>query len=120
MGGLLFAGTDNGFWVFLIMTVILGGSAAWATGRALAKTWRPFGQVFVYVIGLGGAVHFLHHALFGEAFLSLHYYLVDVVILAVAASLGYRRMRAQQMVTQYSFSFDASGPFGWSAKPANK
>ena len=118
--GLLFVDTENGFWVFLVMTVVLGGSAAWATGRALAKTWRPFAQVFVYVLGLAAAVHFLHHALFGEDFLSLHYYLVTVVILAVAASLGYRRMRAQQMAMQYSFAFDASGPFGWRAKPANK
>ena len=31
---------DN-FWVFLILTVVIGGGAAFLAGRALASQWRP-------------------------------------------------------------------------------
>ena len=49
----------------LFVTGILGGAAAWATGHALAGTWRPFRQLAGYVLLLGGAVRFVHFALFG-------------------------------------------------------
>jgi hypothetical protein len=32
---------DNGLWIFLLVTVLMGGSAARATGAAIASTWRP-------------------------------------------------------------------------------
>ena len=28
-------------WVFLLLTVVLGGGAAFLAGRSLAKDWRP-------------------------------------------------------------------------------
>ena len=27
---------------FLLVTVLLGGGAAWLAGRAIAQTWRPW------------------------------------------------------------------------------
>jgi hypothetical protein len=117
MGGILYPDRPGAVWVFLTMTLILGGLAAWATGRALAKTWRPYGQVLIYMVPIAAAVMFLHHALFGEALLSLYYYLVTYVIAAILASIGFRRMRVQQMLTQYSFAFAQAGPFGWQPKP---
>ena len=36
---------DNGLWIFLLVTVLIGGSAARATGAAIASTWRPPWQV---------------------------------------------------------------------------
>ena len=48
----------------LFVTCLLGGGAAWATGRALADSWRPFGQAIVYLLLLGAAVRFAHFALF--------------------------------------------------------
>jgi hypothetical protein len=116
MGGILYSDAPGAGWVFLTMTLILGGTAAWATGRALAKTWRPYAQVLIYMVPLAAAVRFLHHSLFGETVLSIHYYLMTYVIAAIAASIGFRRMRVQQMLTQYSFAFAAAGPFGWQPK----
>ena len=45
--------------VFLLVTVLLGGSAAWLTGRAVATTWRPWWHAAFYVIILGCVVRFL-------------------------------------------------------------
>jgi hypothetical protein len=116
MGGVLYPDAPGAIWVFLSMTVVLGGLAAWATGRALAKTWRPYVQVLIYMIPLAAAMLFLHYALFGEKLLSIHYYIVNYLIAAIAASVGFRRMRVQQMLTQYSFAFAPAGPFGWQPK----
>ena len=53
---------------FLLVTVILGGSAAFVAGRAVAQTWRPWWQGIAYMLILGAAVHFVHYAMFGGAF----------------------------------------------------
>ena len=42
----------------------MGGSAAWASGKSIAQTWRPAWQVVPYMIVLGFAVRFIHFALF--------------------------------------------------------
>ena len=46
----LYEANDNGEWVFLLLTVVLGGAAAWATGKAIAQTWRPFWHVPTYAL----------------------------------------------------------------------
>ena len=116
MDGILYAGGPFGFWVFVLLTIVLGGAAAWTTGRALAKTWQPPVLVPVYMVALAAAVRFLHHALFAESFFSPHYYLVDYAVLAVVAGLGYRHMRARQMVRQYGWSYMSRGFLGWREK----
>ena len=108
----------GGLWVFLVLTLVLGGAAAWAAGRALARTWRPPLLIPLYMIGLAAAVRFLHYALFGEPFLSLHYYGVDYAVLVLAAGASYRRTRARQMARQYGWAYDAAGIFFWREKPA--
>ena len=50
---------------------MLGGAAALATGRALAKTWSPLAMLTPYMVVLAAAVRFLHFSLFGELLLSL-------------------------------------------------
>ena len=50
--------------IFLIMTVIIGGGAAFLAGRALASKWRPFWMPVVYMLPLGLALRFFHYALF--------------------------------------------------------
>jgi len=104
--------------VFLILTVLIGGGAAWLSGRALALKWRPFWQVIVYMALLAAAVRFLHYALFGEVLLSLQYYLVAYAVLLAAAALGYRLTRVRQMVTQYYWLYERAGLFGWREKRA--
>jgi hypothetical protein len=88
---------------FLLVTVILGGAAAFATGRAIAQTWRPWWQLVVYMLILGGAQRFIHFALFGGTLLSEYYYAVDSAIAIGVALIGFRFTRVRQMAQQYGF-----------------
>jgi hypothetical protein len=114
MSGILWTDTDNGLFVFLLLT-ILGAAAATATGRALAKTWSPEWLLLPAMAILSAAVRFLHFSLFQEELSSIHYYLVAFVILLAVAWLGYRSMRAGQMATQYSWAYEKAG-IGWRAR----
>jgi hypothetical protein len=100
-------------WLFLLVTVVMGGWAAWMTGRACAITWRPYPILFLYLVVLAGGVRFIHMALFGGTLLSLHYYLVDLVVVQLIGAIGYRRTRVRQMVSRYGWLFEPAGPFGW-------
>ena len=107
---------EQSFATFLLVTVFLGGGAAWLAGRALAMTWRPYLQLVAYLFVLALFVRFLHFALFEGTLLSLHYYLVDLVVLQIAGALGYRLKRVKQMVTQYRWMYERAGPFNWRAR----
>ena len=108
MAGLIWTDTDNGLFVFVLLT-ILGAAAAWATGRALAKGWSPIWLIVPAMAVLSAAVRFLHFSLFQEDLFSIHYYIVTLVILLAVAWIGYRAMRATQMATQYSWAYAKSG-----------
>ena len=107
---------ENSFTVFLILTVIIGGGAAYMTGRALASHWRPITQPILYTLLLALVVRFFHYALFEGSLMSLHYYAVDAVVLIAGTLLGYRITRVRQMVTQYSWLYKRAGPFAWREK----
>src|SRR6202167_338873 len=92
---------EGSFGVFLLVTVILGGGAAALAGRAIATTWRPRWQIVAYMLILGGAVRFIHFALFGGTLLSVHYYAVDSAICLAFGFAGFQAARASQMVSQY-------------------
>jgi len=100
---------EPGVGVFLLVTIVLGGGAAWLTGRALALTWRPWWQAIAAALLLGLGVRFIHFALFGATLLSPHYYGVDTLVVALFAIASYRATRTQQMVRQYG---PLSGPGG--------
>lgn len=110
---------ENGLWVFVLLTVILGGSAAWVTGKAIASTWRPFWQVPFYALLLTGCVRFLHYGLWDEPLFPPQNWAVDYLVLLSCAVLGYKRMRAVQLSTQYFWLFAPAGPLGWRRKPAS-
>jgi len=103
MPGWLYDAGPNGDWVFLLVTVIMGGMAAYATGGAIASTWRPRWQLVVYGFLIAGAVRFIHHALFDEPFIAPRSYVVDLVVLVVAAAFGFRLTRSRQMREQYDW-----------------
>ena len=108
---------EGSFGVFLLVTIILGGGAALLAGRAIAATWRPWWQVVIYMLILGGAVRFIHFALFGGTLVSPHYYAVDSVVCLIAGLLGFRAARVAQMVRQYRWINVADGPLRWRRKP---
>jgi hypothetical protein len=105
--------SDDGLRVFLGLTVILGGAAAFLAGQGLARGWKPFGRVFFYMALLAAAVRFFDYALFGGDLLSPYYYLVTYVVLMLAASLGFRVMRTTQMVRQYRWLYERTSPLTW-------
>lgn len=104
---------EGSFGVFLLVTIILGGGAAWLSGRAIALTWRPGWQVFAYSLILGLAVRFIHFSLFGGSLLSTHYYLIDSGVCMVLGFLGFRAARVSQMVGQYPWVNQPDGPLRW-------
>jgi hypothetical protein len=110
--------SDDGLRVFLALTVIIGGGAAFLAGRGLAKGWKPHWRLFFYMALLAGAVRFFHYALFDGDLLSLYYYLVTYAVLVAAASLGYRMMRTTQMVTQYRWLYERTSPLTWRDRKA--
>jgi hypothetical protein len=115
MAGILWADSRYGFFTFVLITLVLGGAGAWATGRAIAKTWRPLVMLAPYMLMLTAGVRFLHFALYGEPLLSPVLFLVAFVWTTAVGALGYRAMRATQMATQYSWTYERSG-LNWRAK----
>src|SRR5581483_7403446 len=107
---------EHSIGVFVLVTLILGGGAAWLTGRAIALTWRPWWQLTGYTLLLGLSVRFIHHALFGGTFLSPYYYVIDTTICFIVSLLGYGATRAEQMATQYHWLHKRTGPFSWSRR----
>jgi hypothetical protein len=116
MQGLLFP--EALLFEFLFVTCILGGAGAWMTGRACALTWRPYLPMVIYILILSFGVRFIHFSLFGGMLLSLHYWIVDLVILLVIGSIAYRYTLANQMVSQYYWLYDKSGLLSWRPKQA--
>ncbi|HUC51261.1 MAG TPA: hypothetical protein VMA30_17920 [Xanthobacteraceae bacterium] len=94
---------ENALWIFVLVSIVLGGGAAALAGRAIAKTWRPVWQVVGYGFVLGIGVRFIHFSVFNGTLLSLHYYLVDSAVCIAFGLLGFRAARAAQMVTQYNW-----------------
>jgi hypothetical protein len=99
--GILFE--EDSLGVFLLVTVLLGGGAAWLAGRAIAQTWRPWWSLIPYMLILGVAIRFFHVTLFNGTALSPHYYAVDTCIALMFAGLGFHLTRKAQMRRQYGF-----------------
>jgi len=115
MAGVLWADSPYGLFTFALITLILGGAGAWATGRAMARTWRPMLMLAPYMVFLTAAVRFLHYALYGEPLLSPAFFVVAYVWTIALGALGYRTTRAAQMANQYSWAYERSG-LNWRAK----
>lgn len=114
MQGILYE--EPSFWLFFLITCVLGGWAAWMTGKACAQTWRSIGKLILFMCMLGAGVRFIHFALFEGTLLSLHYYIVDTIVMIILGCLGYQYTRTKQMVTQYSWLYEKSSPLSWKNK----
>jgi len=116
MAGILWSDSPYGLLTFVLITLILGGAGAWATGRAMAQTWRPMPMLLPYMVLLTAGVRFLHYALYGEPLLSLHFFIVAYAWTMIVGAFGYRAMRAAQMATQYSWAYERAG-LNWRPRP---
>lgn len=104
---------ENGLWSFVFLTVLLGGAAAFMSGRSIAKAWKSPRLLAFYCFLLACAVRFLHYALFDGTLLSTKGLLIDLVVMLAAGFLGYRLTRVGQMVTQYRWLYRRAGFFWW-------
>ncbi|HET7595187.1 MAG TPA: hypothetical protein VFK49_07005 [Stellaceae bacterium] len=98
---------------FLGLTLVLFGAAALATGRALARHWRPVWQTLPYAALLGLGDRFLLYALFDGELLSASGYLIGALILLALALVAYRVTLARRMVRQYPWLYEPAGPLSW-------
>ncbi len=103
---------------FLLITVFLGGGAAYLTGRAVANTWRPLIQAVLYMVPLTFAVRFIHFAMFEGTLSSIQFAAIDFTILLVLSLLGFRIARASQMAGQYHWLYLRGGPLAWRRRGA--
>ncbi len=104
---------EHSLGVFLLVSVAMGGGAAWLAGRAIAADLASGVARCLLYAHPSLAVRFIHYALFGGNFLSLHYYLVDFAVCLGFGYLGFRLMRVRQMVTRYSWINQRTGLFTW-------
>ena len=98
---------------FAVLTLVLFGATALATGRALARHWRPLWQVLPYVLLLRMGDRFLLYALFGGDLLSPGGYAIAVAILLLFCLFAYRVTLVRRMLRQYPWLYEAAGPFSW-------
>jgi len=98
---------------FLGLTLLLFGGAALATGRALARHWRPIWQTVPYAALLGAGDRFLLYALFDGSLLSASGYVIGTSILLALTVLAYRVTLVRGMVRQYPWLYETAGPLSW-------
>ena len=107
---------EQNLWIFVILTLIFGGGAAYLAGRGLATKWRPLWMAVLAMVPLTLGLRFLHYALFGADLTSLHYLITDFLILLAFCLLGYRMTIVKKMVGQYPWLYESAGPLGWKTK----
>jgi hypothetical protein len=98
---------------FAVLTLLLFGGAALATGRALARHWRPLWHALPYALLLGLGDRFLLYALFDGELMSASGYAIATAILIVLCLLAYRVTQVRIMLRQYPWLYEAAGPFSW-------
>jgi hypothetical protein len=102
--------------VFIGVTVVLFGGAAWMTGRALAVTWKPLWQGLLYGLLLGVGARFITYALFAGELLSLPGYLLSTAVLLLVICIAFRLYRTRQIVQQYPWLYERRWFFAWREK----
>ena len=99
---------------FVLVTLLAGGGAAFAIGRAAAKDWKPFRLAALQTLLLGVAIRFLHLALFAgtklthwqprsDGLSTLYSYAIDITGASAIAALGFCLQRRAQMLRQYGW-----------------
>ena len=107
---------EQNTWIFIILTCILGGGAAYAAGRGLALGWRPYWLLFVYMLIFTCGIRFLHYALFQSELYSFKYYFSHGLVIELLALLGFRLTMVRQMVAKYPFAYERSSLLSWRVK----
>ena len=103
--------------VFVGVTVLLFGGAAWMAGRALALNWKPRGILLPYGLLLACGARFLTYALFEGQLWSWRGYVVSAVVIGGVMLVAHRLYQVRQMVRQYPWRIERRGLFSWREQP---
>jgi uncharacterized membrane protein len=109
---------EASIWLFLLVTVLMGGWAGWMAARAIARGWRPFWQCVPALLLVALGVRFIHFALFDGTLLSPHYYAVDALVVLIVGAVGFRVTRTRQMTSQYRWLYEKTSPLTWRERAA--
>ena len=109
---------QDSFFVFMLVTIILGGGAAFLTGRAIAGPGGPGGRSRLYMLVSAAAVRFFHmRAVRGATLLSLHRLRRWIPRFCLLFGFwGFRVTRAGQMAEQYGWLYRRAGLLSWVRK----
>ena len=110
LGG-FYAGEATGS--VILVTGVIGSTAAFLTGRAIAASWRSPWQAVAAMLPLAAAARFIHFALFQGQLLSLPSYASDFAFFVAVGLIAWRTAQAAQMVRQYPWLYARSGPLSW-------
>jgi hypothetical protein len=97
----------------VLVTGLVGGGAAWLSGRAIAASWRGRSRVVLTAFLLGAAARFFHFALFEGQLLSVAAFACDTLIFLVVGLVSWQATRASLMVRQYPWLYLRTGPLTW-------
>jgi hypothetical protein len=103
--------------VFIGLTVVIMGGAAYLTGQAVAGNWGPAWQVVVYTVLLGFVDRFLTWGLFEGDGLSVSGYLVDTAVLVALGLVAYRVTYVAKIVSQYPWLYERASPWRYRPRP---
>ncbi len=104
-------GTSAG--VFVGLTVVLFGLAAFRAGQAVGEIWRPARDACLAALGLAVADRFLAAALFASPPLSAPATFVAWAYLTAVTLFAWRATLARKMVRQYPWLYRPAGLLGW-------
>ncbi len=107
---------ENGLISFVMLTVVIGGGAAFMSGRAVAGQWKGVKLLMFYCLLLAFAIRFLHFALFDSILLSGKLLVIDLLVMLIMGFLAFRLTRVGQMVKQYPWLYQRAGLFWWREK----
>jgi len=107
---------EESWGVFLVLTIILGGGAAFMAGRSIARSWGSTVYLFIMILLLNAGLRFLHFALFQADLLSVEHFIVQGILMEIIAFVGYRVTLARQMAAKYPWLYELTSPFSWRQK----
>lgn len=107
--------------IFVGVTVVLMGGAAFLTGQAVAANWRPRWHAILYCALLAVAGRFLSLSLFyGDPFFQplawLYGAAVDSIVLIPVGLFAFAVTRASWMARQYPWLYRREGLFAYREK----
>ena len=115
-GDLLRGILGNSALAFVIVNLVLAGSAAWVTGKAIAIGWKPLTHALAYCLLLALGTRFVLFALFGAKLSSLPGLVVALGILLTIGALSFRVNQVRKMIVQYPWLYERAGLLGWRSR----